>query len=48
MEPEVSLTCSQEPVTGSNPEPGQSNPYNCFPVAYVDPNNPSKAQRELS
>jgi hypothetical protein len=27
MEPEDSLPCSQEPSTGPNPEPDQSNPY---------------------
>jgi hypothetical protein len=31
MEPEGSLPCSQEPSTGSYPEPDQPNPYHLIP-----------------
>jgi hypothetical protein len=33
MEPEVSVTGSQEPSTGPYPEPDQSNPYH--PIIFI-------------
>jgi hypothetical protein len=33
MEPEGSLTCSQEPSTDPYPEPGQSSPYHTIPIS---------------
>jgi hypothetical protein len=34
MEPEGSLSCSQEPSTGPYPEPDQSSPYH--PILYLE------------
>jgi hypothetical protein len=43
MEPEGSLSCSQEPSTGPYPEPDKSNPYHPILIVYkkiVNPNPP--------
>jgi hypothetical protein len=32
MEPERSLTCSQQPSTAPYPEPDQSSPYHCITI----------------